>query len=237
MPEYAGDLCAVNWARLCSAVQQTRDEIVAMTLPNAMHLPVQCMSNDDFQVCANCARQTLGLILRHWRFAWSLTCEACGRSLVARHPADRISNRLHLRAARGAATLKTAVQANDLRCMRRIALTLYVLKLLGGIHGATHVAERVREVHIACDCGCRHYSSTVGRCHLAVRKRQGILGDPPHLSSAPSADREGAQAVARPREVSSAPTESRAYAKARNAKSEPTIRVRWCLAGSPPRYL
>jgi len=125
------DLRQVNWARFCSAVQRTRDEIEAMTLPDMSHLPVQCVSRDDFQRCANCASQTQGLILRHWRFAWSLTCENCCRPLVARHPSDGLSDRLRLRAARGAAVLKTAVDANDLRRMRRISRTLALLKILG----------------------------------------------------------------------------------------------------------
>lgn len=131
VPERTNDLIQVNWARLCSAVLQTRDQIEAMTLPNTMHLPVQCVSSDDFQICESCRDQTPGAILRHWRFAWSLTCENCGRSLVARHPSDGLSDRLRLRAARGAAVLKTAVDANDLRRMRRISRTLSVLKVLG----------------------------------------------------------------------------------------------------------
>lgn len=131
VPQHAGDLGYVNWARLCPAVQQTRDEIAARTLPDTMHLPAQCVSSDDFQSCANCSKQTPGLILRHWRFAWSLTCENCDRPLAARHPSDGLSDRLRVRAARGAAVLKTAVQANDLRRMRRISRTFAVLKILG----------------------------------------------------------------------------------------------------------
>lgn len=131
VPECINDLGQVNWARLCPAVQQSRDEIEAMTLPDTSHLPVQCVSSDDFQRCANCASLTQGLVLRHWRFSWSLTCENCGRPLVARHPSDGLSDRLRVRAARGAAVLKTAVQANDLGRIRRISRTLAVLKLLG----------------------------------------------------------------------------------------------------------
>ena len=130
LPEHAGDLGHVNWARLCPAVQQTRDEIAAMTLPDTTHHPAQCVSSDDFQSCANCSKQTSGLVLRHWRFAWSLTCENCGRPLVARHPADGLSNRLRVRAARGAALLKTAVAAADLRHMQRISHTLCLLQVL-----------------------------------------------------------------------------------------------------------
>lgn len=134
VPECAGDLGHVNWARLRAAVQRTPDVITAMTLPDTTHLPVQCISRDDFQICKSCTDQTPGLILRHWRFAWSLTCETCGRPLVARHPADGISDRLRVRAARGAETLRTAVAATDLRRMRRISLTLCLLKILGSVY-------------------------------------------------------------------------------------------------------
>lgn len=131
VPELVNDLGQVNWARFCSAVQRTRDEIEAMALPDTTHLPVQCVSRDDFQVCKSCTDQTPGLILRHWRFGWSLTCGNCGRPLLARHPSDGLSDRLRVRAARGAAALKTAVQANDLGRIRRISRTLSVLKILG----------------------------------------------------------------------------------------------------------
>lgn len=131
VPESRNDLRQVSWARLCSAVQRTRYEIEAMTLPNTTHLPVQCVSHDDFQLCESCRDQTPGVILRHWRFAWSLNCENCGRPLLARYPSDGLSDRLRFRAARGAAVLKTAVDANDLRRMRRINRTLAVLKILG----------------------------------------------------------------------------------------------------------
>ncbi|WP_418896421.1 TniQ family protein [Sulfitobacter litoralis] len=130
VPEHINDLGQVDWARLCSAVQLTRHEIAAMTLPDTTHLGVQYVSSDDFQSCASCAGQTPGLILRHWRFAWSLTCENCGRPLVARRPTDGIADRISVRATRGAATMKAAVQANDLQRIRRFSLTLSVLKVL-----------------------------------------------------------------------------------------------------------
>jgi hypothetical protein len=131
VPERKNDLGQVNWARLCLGVQQTRDEIEAMTLPDTSHLPVQCVSSDDFQRCANCASQTIDLVLRHWRFSWSLTCENCGRPLVAKYPADDLSDRLRVRAASGAAVLKAAVHAKNLRRMRRISRTFDVLKIVG----------------------------------------------------------------------------------------------------------
>lgn len=141
VPESRNDLRQVSWARLCSAVQRTRYEFGAMTLPDTTHLPVQCVSHDDFQICESCRDQTPGVILRHWRFAWSLTCENCGAPLVARHPSDGLSDRLRLRAARGAAVLKTAVDANDLRRMRRISRTFDVLKILGLEYAASFASR------------------------------------------------------------------------------------------------
>jgi hypothetical protein len=141
VPEVMKDLGQVDWVRLCSVVQRTRDEIEAMALPDMTHLSVQCVSSDDFQRCANCASQTQGLILRHWRFAWSLTCENCGRPLVARHPSDGLSDRLRLRAARGAAVLKTAVDSNDLRRMRRIGRTSDVLRIVGLEYAASFTSR------------------------------------------------------------------------------------------------
>lgn len=142
VPEVRNDLGQVNWARLCSAVQRTRYEIEAMTLPDTTHLPVQCVSSDDFQVCESCAKQTPGLVLRHWRFSWSLTCENCSRPLLARHPSDGLSDRLRVRAARGAAMLKAAVHSNDLRRMRRISRTFDVLKIVGLEYPASLTSRR-----------------------------------------------------------------------------------------------
>lgn len=134
VPVCESELGHVNWARLRAAVQKTPDAIAAMTLPDTTHLPVQCISHDDFQVCESCTDQTPGLILRHWRFAWSLTCETCGRPLVAWRPADGIADRLSVRAARGAEALRMAVAAADLRRIRRIDLTLCLLKILGSAY-------------------------------------------------------------------------------------------------------
>ncbi len=151
VPESRNDLRQVNWARLCQAVQQIRDEIEAMTLPNTSHFPVQCVSSDDFQRCLNYASQTQGLVLRHWRFSWSLTCENCGRPLVARHPSDALSDRLSVRAARGAEALKTAVTTNNLARLRRVDLTLHLMAVLeiGKLGALTSENERERLMALA----------------------------------------------------------------------------------------
>lgn len=131
VPEHAVDLGNVNWARFCAAVQRTPDEIVAMSLAGRMHHSVQYVSRHDFQSCPLCVEKTSDLVLRHWRFAWSLTCETCGRTLEAKHPADGISDRLRSRAARGAEALRAAVGINDTRLLRRVDLAVHLLSTLG----------------------------------------------------------------------------------------------------------
>lgn len=131
VPERINDPGEMDWARLCSAVQRTRNEIAAMTLPDTVHHAVRYVSRHDFQYCPGCTEQTPGLALRHWRFAWSMTCETCGQSLAAKHPAEAVSDRLLARAARGAQVLETAVASNDLRRLRRMDLTLSIVSILG----------------------------------------------------------------------------------------------------------
>jgi hypothetical protein len=147
--EHASDLRVVNWVRLCAALQQTPDEITAMTLPDTMHHSVRCVSRHDFQYCPGCVEKTPDLVLRHWRFAWSLTCETCGRALAAKHRAVAVSDRLLARGARGAQALKSAVANNDLRRLRRMALTLHVVSMLGVGHSAPVVSANERERLIA----------------------------------------------------------------------------------------
>ena len=130
VPECAGDLRATNWARLCGALQRSRDEIVSMALPDVMHHDVQYVSWHDFQYCPGCVAKSPDLVLRHWRFAWSMTCETCGQTLAAKYPAKEVSGRLRARAARGAEALNTAAATKDLRRLRRIGLTLHVMTVL-----------------------------------------------------------------------------------------------------------
>lgn len=130
MPEYAGDLRGANWAMLCRAVQRTPDETLAMALPDTMHLSARYVSRDDFQYCSECVEKTPDLVLRHWRFSWSLTCEACGRVLAAKYPKVAVSGRLFARADRGAEALKSTVTTNNPARLRRVDLTLHFLAAL-----------------------------------------------------------------------------------------------------------
>ena len=151
VPECAGDLRAANWARLCGAVQRSQHEIAAMTLPDATHHGVQYVWHHDFQYCPECVEKTPDVVLRHWRFAWSLTCEICGQSLAAKHPAEAASDRLLARVARGAQALETAVVNKDLRGLRRIGLTLQVMSVLkiGHLWSLTSGSERERLLALA----------------------------------------------------------------------------------------
>lgn len=88
-------------------------------------------SRHDFQYCRSCVEKISDLVFRHWRFAWSVSCKACGQARAAQHPAEAISDRLLARAARGAVALKTAVATNNLWRLRRVDLTLDVMSVLG----------------------------------------------------------------------------------------------------------
>ena len=149
VPERESDLHTVNWARLCEGVQRIPNEIAAMTLPDTVHHSVRCLARHDFQYCPGCVQKTPDLVLRHWRFAWSLICKACGQALAAKCPAGAISDRLLARGIRGAQALKTVVMANDLRRLRRIDLTLRVVSLLGAGRSASFISANARERLVA----------------------------------------------------------------------------------------
>ncbi|WP_164662241.1 TniQ family protein [Tropicibacter sp. Alg240-R139] len=141
----AGDLRVANSAKLCRAVQRPTDEIAAMTLPDTMHHDLQYVSRHDFQYCPGCVDKTPDLVLRHWRLAWSMTCETCGQAFVAKYPAEKVSDRLLALGARGAQALKTAVATNDLRRLRRIDLSLHVMTVLGVGHLGSLNSRNQRE--------------------------------------------------------------------------------------------
>lgn len=151
VPEGINDLGQIDRVRLCSAVQRTRHEIAAMTLPDATHHGVQYVSRHDYQYCPGCVAKSPDLVLRHWRFAWSMTCETCGLALTAKHPAKDVSGRLRARAVRGAEALKLAVATTDPKQLRRISLTLQVMSVLkiGHPWSLTSGSERERLLALA----------------------------------------------------------------------------------------
>ncbi|PQV56089.1 TniQ protein [Defluviimonas denitrificans] len=145
VPEHASDLRVADWVRLCAALQRTQDEITAMTLPDKMQHSVRCVSPHDFQYCPVCVERTPDIVLRHWRFAWSMTCEICGQTLATKRPAEAVSDRLLARAACGAQALKSAVATNDLRRLRRMDLTLHVVSMLDVGRSASVISANERE--------------------------------------------------------------------------------------------
>ncbi|MFD2857799.1 TniQ family protein [Seohaeicola zhoushanensis] len=151
VPECANDLRAVNWARLCGAVQRSPAEIAAMCLSEATHHSLHIVSRYDFQHCWACVEKTPDLVLRHWRLAWSMTCETCGQALATKYPAKDVSGRLRARAVVGAEALKTAAAANDPRRLRRVDLTLHLIAVLkiGNLGALTSGNERARFMALA----------------------------------------------------------------------------------------
>jgi len=134
VPETVAEFSRVNLDRLSFMVQRTHDEIAAMMLADDGHFPIRCVARDDFQRCPGCTEQTPGLVLRHWRFAWSLTCETCGRELAPMHPAgpdaEIVSDKLAARACRGAQVLKLTFADVDLKATRRIRLAINLMSSL-----------------------------------------------------------------------------------------------------------
>ncbi|WP_375700398.1 TniQ family protein [Pseudophaeobacter sp. TrK17] len=145
VPEHASDLRVVDWVRLSAVLQRTRDEITAMTLLAKMHQSARCVSPHDFQYCSACVEKTPDLVLRHWRFAWSMTCEVCGQTLATKRLTEAVSDRLLARADRGAQALKTAVATNDLRRLRRMDLTLHVVSMQDFGRSASVISANERE--------------------------------------------------------------------------------------------
>lgn len=133
--------------RIClpAPVRRIPDEIAAMTLPDTVHHSVRCVARHDFHYCPGCVDKTPDLVLRHWRFAWSMTCETCGQALVAKHPAGDVSDRLLARAARGAKALKTATATNDLKRLHRTDMILHVMTVLGIGHLGSLTSGNERE--------------------------------------------------------------------------------------------
>jgi hypothetical protein len=125
----SSDLEQVCVDRLCAAVGRKRTEIAAMTLPNLNTRSLNYLATHDFQTCKHCQEQTPGLILRHWRFAWSTNCESCGRSLVSTCPHAGISKRMKARAVQGAKRLASAVVSGDQQSLHQFRQTSDLLQL------------------------------------------------------------------------------------------------------------
>ncbi len=133
-PETMAELADVDFDRLVPLLRTSRRKLVSMLLDEHDSFPIQCIARENFQHCSQCADQTPGLALRHWRFVWSLTCETCGSELVPIRRGNgeprTISGRLKARAIRGAAFLKSANCSRSLRDARRIAFAVRMTGIL-----------------------------------------------------------------------------------------------------------
>ena len=131
LPERESDLGQVCVDRLCAAVGRHRTEIAAMALPTVSAHSLQCLGIHDFQTCQHCREQSPELVLRHWRFAWSTSCERCGRVLVSAYPHSGISKRMMARAVEGAKRLASAIGSGDQKKLREFRQALDLLQLWG----------------------------------------------------------------------------------------------------------
>ena len=129
VPETVAELGQVNLGHMSFVLRQKADEVAAMTLPDGVRFCIRYVAEGNFQHCPGCTAHTSGLVLRHWRFVWSITCETCGRELVPLHSADAeiVSDKLARRANRGAEVLKSAFSDADLRLGRRLGRAFYLL--------------------------------------------------------------------------------------------------------------
>ena len=129
-PETVAELGQVNLDHLSFLLQQKADEVAAMTLPDGVRFCIRYVAQGDFQHCLGCTAHTPGIVLRHWRFVWSIACETCGRELVPLRSADAeiVSDKLARRANRGAEVLKSAFSDGDLRLGRRLGRAFYLLR-------------------------------------------------------------------------------------------------------------
>lgn len=149
VPDRESDLEQVFVERLCAAVGRKRTEIAAMTLPNLNNCSLNYLAIHDFQICKHCQEQMTGLILRHWRFAWSTNCESCGRSLVSPYPQGGISKRMKARAALGAKRLALAVISGDQKTQQQFRQALDLLQLWGLPGAGALIAENQAQRTIA----------------------------------------------------------------------------------------
>ena len=129
-PETLADLAGVDVAGLCSILRLVRDDLVAMLIVEHHNFPIRCVAQEDFQHCPHCITQTPGATLRHWRYAWSVTCENCGSELTPSKTGNGqvklIPTKLKVRAARGAEFLKSTFANRSARDARRVNFAVQI---------------------------------------------------------------------------------------------------------------
>jgi len=141
-PETLEELEGMDVERMCTITRLERSDLNNTLLTRRAEFPVECISWSDFQHCVACARATPGVSLRHWRCAWSLTCQICGSELVSLRPdpkaSDHLPARLRARVIEGAGQLKRAYQQGNGHAGRRVDITMQVVGVLerGFRHGS-----------------------------------------------------------------------------------------------------
>lgn len=104
-PETRAELSGVNIANLCNIIRLARSDLAAKLLVEHRNFPIRCIARENFQQCPQCVARTPSVYLRHWRFAWSLTCETCGTALAPNCAKEirpqEISAKLKVRGGRG----------------------------------------------------------------------------------------------------------------------------------------
>lgn len=130
-PETLAELQGAYIERFCVITRLSRSDLEGMLLARRTEFPVECMAWSDFQHCPTCTRETPGVSLRHWRYAWSLNCEICGSELLpicgSRGNERQVSPRLLIRAVEGAGQLEQAYQCGNRHQARRVDLTMQVV--------------------------------------------------------------------------------------------------------------
>lgn len=134
MPETVAEFGQMNLEHLRFVVQRESDALTAMLLPEGNFLSVQYVAQSNFQICPECTAQTPDLVLRHWRFVWSIDCEKCGKELVPTRSdeteMDIVSAKLVMRAKRGAEVLKTTFDGKP-QVARRLSRVFHMMCAVG----------------------------------------------------------------------------------------------------------
>ncbi|WP_161489461.1 TniQ family protein [Aquicoccus porphyridii] len=148
-PETLTDLIGVDTDRFCATLRLPPEELDSMLIQRRAEFPIECISWSNFQHCSVCAHKVPRISLRHWRFAWSMHCEACGsellpvRSKTAAHV--HLPTRLRIRAKEGAKRLMLAYRHGNCHAGRRMDLTLQVAGVLAPEirHGSLFSQNRI----------------------------------------------------------------------------------------------
>lgn len=130
-PEFREEVADLDLNRLSCAARIPEAEVHAMTIPKLIHPRTLIIANSDFQYCSKCRLEKPGIVLKHWRYAWSMDCQTCGTRLVMKSPLAGDRSKLQNRATRGARALRTTLDRGNAWATRRIELTTYFIQSIG----------------------------------------------------------------------------------------------------------